>query len=353
MKSNQLLGMDRAELVELMAGLGEKPFRGRQLYRHLYHRRQITAASMTDLPRGLRSLLGDRFRIDLPELGKKSISRDGTVKFLFRLEDGKVIESVFIPEEKRHTLCISSQAGCNVGCTFCMTAQMGLQRNLRVGEIIGQVLRVIELGFLNENGFNIVFMGMGEPLYNFRNVMKAFHILIDPAAMGLSPRKITISTAGVVPVLERLAESSPVPNLAVSLNASCNAVRDRIMPINRKWPLEELMAVCRKFPAGSRRRITFEYVLLQEENDWDEDARRLAQLLRGLPGKVNLIPYNPNPGLSHRRPDERRIDRFRKVLVASGIDAFVRKTRGRDISAACGQLAHLDRNRMAALHGAA
>jgi 23S rRNA (adenine2503-C2)-methyltransferase len=299
---------------------------------------------MTDLARSLRESLATCFHIRLPEVHRRTDSADGTCKYLLRLEDGQFIETVHIPEEERDTLCISSQVGCAVGCTFCMTARMGFRRNLRPGEIVGQVLRVIQEGRIQEQGFNIVFMGMGEPLYNYQNVMKAFRLLVDPDGMNLSYRKITVSTSGVVPVLRRMAEEPLLPNLAISLNATTNEIRSRVMPINEKWPLAELLGTLRSFPLEPRRRITIEYVLLRDETDRDEDARRLAGLLRGIPVKVNLIPYNSNAGLPHGRPEESRVRSFQAVLMDHGISGFVRKTRGDDVSAACGQLAYLDQN---------
>ncbi|UCF35570.1 MAG: 23S rRNA (adenine(2503)-C(2))-methyltransferase RlmN [Acidobacteriota bacterium] len=344
MKSNNLLGLSCQELVELAESLSEKPFRGKQLYHQIYRRRISDFDAMTNLSKAFRTRLQDEYTITYPDVFKRTASADGTTKFLFRLEDGSFVESVYIPEESRDTLCISSQVGCDVGCTFCMTAQMGFQRNLRPGEILGQVLQIVRSGLAQPQGFNIVFMGMGEPLYNYQNLMKAFRILTDPEGIDISYRKITVSTSGIVPVLKKLAQEPKPPNLAISLNATTNEVRDRVMPVNRKWPLEELLQACREFPLDSRRRITMEYVLLKEENDSIEDARRLAGLLRGISVKVNLIPYNPNPGLSHRRPEEERIQRFRSILQELNVPHFIRKTRGDDVSAACGQLAYLEKS---------
>lgn len=340
MKSKHLLGLSRDQLEGVVRDLGEPPFRGRQLYRQLYRRRQFSLDDMTDLSLSLRQQLASDWVIGLPEIVDCRVSSDGTTKLLLELTDGRHIETVAIPEGRRRTLCISSQVGCDVGCTFCLTAQMGFVRNLRPGEIVGQVLVAQRERLLPEAGFNVVFMGMGEPLYNYANVMAAFGLLIDPEGMNLSHRRITISTSGVVPVLQRLAAAGPIPNLAISLNATTNAVRDRIMPINRKWDLEELLEACRRLPVDQRRRLTFEYVLLAGETDSADDAQRLLRLLAGIRAKVNLIPYNANPVLPHRRPADEAVERFRALLLDGGLDAYVRRSRGRDISAACGQLAH-------------
>ena len=342
MKDNNLLGLDQTEFVRLAESLGEASFRGKQLYVQIYRRKQLDLDLMTDLSKSFRSQLSKDYTVSLPAVQQVVNSHDGTSKLLLRLGDGAFIETVHIPEESRDTLCISSQVGCDVGCTFCMTAKMGFTRNLRAGEIIGQVLQATEMRLVNKNGFNIVFMGMGEPLYNYKNVMKAFRLLTDPEGMNLSHRRVTISTSGVIPVLKQMATEPKLPNLAISLNATSADVRNRIMPINKRWGLTELLKVCRDFPLEPRRRITIEYVLLKGETDSDDDARRLARLLRGIPSKVNLIPYNPNPGLPHARPEEHRISRFQEILNELNVSAFVRKTRGLDVAAACGQLAHLE-----------
>ena len=342
MKSKNLLGLNQQELMEFAESLGEKPYRGKQLYQQIYRRKQFDINAMSDLAKSFRSSLEAEATVSLPEIEKRSSSSDGTVKFLFKLVDGQLIESVFIPEENRNTLCISSQVGCDLGCTFCMTARMGFQRNLRSGEIIGQVLAVVNEGLLGHSGFNVVFMGMGEPLYNYGNVLRAFRLMTDPGGMDLSYRRITVSTSGVVPVLRRMSQEEKLPNLAISLNAVSDEVRERIMPINKRWGLLELLDTCRKFPLEPRRRITFEYVLLKGETDSREDARVLAKLLRGLKAKVNLIPYNPSPGLPHERPEPQVVDEFCELLGDLGISAFVRKTRGVDIAAACGQLVNAE-----------
>ena len=338
-----LLGKNRKELVEIVRGMGDKSFRGKQLYHLLYRRRERSFSHMSELPAAFRTSLSEQFQIDLPRLQQRSESGDGTVKLLFRLQDDQFVETVVIPEEDRTTLCISSQVGCDVGCTFCLTAQMGFTRNLNPGEILGQVLTAIDSDYVPARGFNIVFMGMGEPLYNYKHLMKAFRIMVDPEGMGLSKRRITVSTAGVVPVLERMHSDPVLPNLAISLNATTDELRNELMPLNRRWPIRDLLDCCRRFPLEPRRRITFEYVLLKGVTDSVQDARRLAQLLRGIRSKVNLIPYNPNPGLPYQRPATKTVDRFQQILTDLNISAFVRKTRGGDISAACGQLAYLER----------
>ncbi len=341
MNKQNLLGLSRDEMEALVTALGERPFRGRQLYHQIYQRKLYDFQEMTELSKSFRQRLAESFEVRLPELWKRHEATDGSVKYLFRLEDGRVVESVFIPEEGRDTLCISSQVGCNVGCAFCRTAMMGLQRNLKPHEILGQVLGAIRAGDLQENGFNLVFMGMGEPLLNYKNVMKSFQLMIDPAGMALSHRKITLSTSGVVPVLRKMMEAPVMPGLAVSLNATTDEIRNQLMPLNQKWNLGQLLATCRLFPRESRQRITFEYVLIAGLTDTDADAHRLARLLRGMKAKVNLIPYNPNPGLPYRRPAPERVVAFQRILADHHVSAFLRKTRGDDISAACGQLAYL------------
>jgi 23S rRNA (adenine2503-C2)-methyltransferase len=341
MKSN-LLGLNQEEILELVDSIGERPFRAKQLYHEIYQRAELDFLQMTELSKAFRQRLAEEFRIGLPEVARRSAAQDGTVKYLFRLEDNRFVESVFIPEEERDTLCISAQVGCNIGCRFCMTAQMGLERNLKVEEILGQVLCVAKERNLQRGGFSVVFMGMGEPLQNYKNVMKAFRLMTDPLGMSMSHRKVTISTSGVVPVLRKMHHEEIFPNIAISLNATSNSLRDDLMPLNKKWNLEALMQACREFPLEPRRRLMFEYVLLAGVNDSDEDAHAMLQLFRGLRPKVNLIPYNPNPGLPYQRPSEERIARFRDILVNEGITVFMRKTRGDDIAAACGQLAYME-----------
>jgi len=334
-----LLGLELDEIMETVLSLGESAFRGRQLYVQIYRRKQFDFDAMSDLAKDFRRRIRETFSIRLPEIEDRRNSSDGTIKYLFRLEDGEAIESVYIPEEGRDTLCISSQVGCRVGCRFCMTAGIGFRRNLGASEIVGQVMAVIRDGVVAEKGFNVVFMGMGEPLHNFENVMKVYRLLTDPDGIGLSHRKVTISTSGIVPVMNRLACGEKLPNLAVSLNAADNPTRDRIMPVNREWNIEALLEACRRFPQESRRRITIEYVLLGGTNDSLEDAEKLAALLKGMPVKVNLIAYNTNPGLPFAPPDREQVLRFKEVLTGRKLSVFIRSSRGADVAAACGQLA--------------
>jgi len=339
-----LRSLSKAGLAALVAGLGEKPFRARQLQRWLHLRGAASLDEMTDLPKGLREALRQRTALTTLGVAAEQRSIDGTIKWTWRTADGKLVESVYMPETDRKTLCVSSQVGCAIGCTFCMTGTMGLARHLTPGEIVDQVhranRRLIELG---EGAgprplTNLVFMGMGEPLHNYEHLKAALALLLDEDGPNFSHRHVTVSTSGLVPVMRRLGEETQV-KLAVSLNATTDAQRDALMPINRRWPIGELMAACRAFPMKQGRRITFEYVLLGGVNDTDEDADRLARLVKGLPAKVNLIPYNDNPGLGFRAPDPARAEAFHARLVARQITAVVRKNRGRDIAAACGQLA--------------
>jgi 23S rRNA (adenine2503-C2)-methyltransferase len=337
-----LLGRTEKELRGIVHAMGEEPFRGSQLYQNIYQRQEKDIQSMSSLPGKLRTKLGAMHTIDMPRVHRVETSIDGTRKLLLALRDNEFVETVVIPDSSRVTLCISSQVGCGVGCPFCLTAQMGLTRNLGVGEILGQVMIAIRQGYLGSKTCNIVFMGMGEPLYNYKRVMKSFHLMIDQKGMGLSKRRITVSTSGVVPVLERMIEEPLLPNLAISLNATTEKMRDRLIPINRRWPMRSLLDCCRRLPLGPKRCITFEFVLLRGLTDTDNDARRLVRLLRGIRCKINLIPYNPNPGLPYQRPSDHRIASFRRILTDHHLPVFVRRTRGDDISAACGQLAHLE-----------
>ncbi len=339
----ELLGLSRAELEGFFAGLGEKPFRARQLLQWL-HRRGITEfTEMTDLAKSLRGALGLTASVSLPRVLSRHESADGTVKWLTAAGSGQAVETVFIPEPDRGTLCISSQVGCALDCAFCATAREGFNRNLSAAEIIGQVWLARQELPPRPNGdpavTNVVFMGMGEPLANYRNVVAALRLLIDDFAYGLSRRRVTVSTSGLVPQIRRLAEECNV-SLAVSLHAPEDELRDRIVPINKVHPIAELLDACWEYAAArSNRHITFEYVMLDGVNDAQGQADDLARLLRGRPAKVNLIPFNPFPGTAFRRSPADVIDRFRDRLRARGVVATVRRTRGDDIDAACGQLA--------------
>jgi 23S rRNA (adenine2503-C2)-methyltransferase len=299
---------------------------------------------MTDLAKPLRAALATRTTLVTLERATEQRSVDGTIKWTWRTGDGKLVESVYMPETDRKTLCVSSQVGCAIGCTFCMTGTMGLARNLTAGEIVDQVhranRRLVELGEgpAPRPLTNLVFMGMGEPLHNFEQLKRALDLLLDEDGPNFSHRHVTVSTSGLVPFMRRLGEETQV-KLAVSLNATTDAQRDALMPINRRWPLGELLAACRSFPMKQGRRITFEYVLLGGVNDADADAQRLARLVAGIPAKVNLIPYNDNPGLGFHAPAAERVEAFHRILFDRNITAVVRKNRGSDIAAACGQLA--------------
>lgn len=329
-----------AELQQRMSELGFKKYRADQVLKWIYRKRAQTFAEMTDLAKPERELLSTLFTLAGPRIVRTEQSRDGTRKFLLQLEDGHTVESVLIPDEDRLTLCISSQAGCQQACRFCLTGRGGFIRNLKAHEIAGQVLEASRVA--DRDGArgitNIVLMGMGEPLANYDEVVRALEIITGEKGLGFSPRRVTLSTDGLVPEIARLGKSGMKVNLAVSLNATTDDVRNEIMPVNRRYPLADLLAACRRFPLEPRRRITFEYVLLRGVNDSAEDAERLARLLRGIRCKVNLIPFNPFPGSEYRRPDEASIRRFQKILLDNHYTAPVRESRGRDISAACGQL---------------
>ncbi len=344
-----------AGLEAEVAALREKPYRARQLFRWLHRNGAASFEEMTDLPRDLRERLAARYELRTLSIAEELRSSDGTIKWKWRTADGRFVESVYMPHvgdddgdapwsRDRRTLCVSSQVGCAVGCTFCMTGTMGLARNLGAGEIADQVhranRRLVELGEgpAPRPLTNLVFMGMGEPLHNFEGVKGALDLLLAEDGPNFSHRHVTVSTSGLVPQMRRLGEETQV-KLAVSLNATTDAQRDRLMPVNRRYPLARLLEACRTFPMKHGRRITFEYVLLRGVNDSDEDAVRLARLIEGIPAKVNLIPYNENPGLGFGAPSPERVATFRDLLVARNVTAVVRKNRGTDIAAACGQLA--------------
>ena len=333
-----IVGMDVADLRELL-GDGQPAFRAKQIYQSVYRTQMNDLAQMTGLPAQLRSELASRVAMGLPDVAGRYESADGTRRYLLRLGDGRTVETVFMPEEGRDTLCISSQVGCAVGCTFCMTALLGLERNLTAGEIVGQVLLLARENRLRQDGgrMNIVMMGQGEPLLNLRNVVKAARILLDPGGFALSPRRITVSTVGIVPAIAELGAEPVRPKLAISLNASTDEARRELMPIARKYPLKDLMEACRAYPLRPWEKLTFEYVLLGGVNDSDADARRVAKLLANLNCKVNLIALNAGPEIPYRTPGAERVAAFQQ-LVRRSVPCFVRKPRGLDIYAACGQL---------------
>jgi 23S rRNA (adenine2503-C2)-methyltransferase len=337
------LGLD--ELKGFFADIGEKPFRATQVIKWVYQMGVTDFDEMSNLSKALRARLKETAEIRAPEVAIDQAASDGTHKWLFRLADGNCIETVYIPEVSRGTLCISSQVGCILNCSFCSTAQQGFNRNLSVGEIIGQVWQAARLlGQYEEPDSdriisNVVFMGMGEPLLNYANVLNVLNILLDDNAFGLSRRRVTISTAGVVPGMMELERDSTVA-LAVSLHATNDALRDELVPINRKYPIAKLMEACRNYVEGkARAKITFEYVMLKGVNDQPQHARELVKLLKGIPCKLNLIPFNPFPNSPYECSSADAVLRFQNLLINAGYVVTVRKTRGEDIDAACGQLA--------------
>jgi 23S rRNA (adenine2503-C2)-methyltransferase len=369
----ELLGKSKEELREFCAALGEPAYRGGQIYHAVYSERKFDVGQITNLPAALRERLSREARITLPVVKQRFASTDGSVRYLFglgvareqkefstedtegaentekygseragRLQRPTSVEAVFMPSEGRQTICISTQAGCAVDCHFCLTAQLGLIRNLTAGEILAQVLLPLEeqkAGLAPQT--NIVLMGQGEPLLNLEAVMAALRIILDPEGIGISPKHVTLSTSGIVPGIERLAQEKVRPKLAISLNASNDEQRERLMPINKKYPLSTLLKACKEYPLRTWEHLTFEYVLLGGANDSAEDARRVVRLLAPLKSvKVNLIPWNPGELPYHESPPE-RIEEFRRILVDRGVPAFVRYSRGRDVMAACGQLALL------------
>ena len=320
-----------------LASIFDPPFRATQIYKAVYQRSFDDFALMTDLPKASRASFSGEWNIKLPSVHRRFDSIDGTRRYLVRLQDDELAETVYIPEESRDTICISSQIGCALACTFCLTGQLGLTRHLSAGEIVTQAL-VAQRENISSRGFNIVLMGMGEPLHNYDNVMKAIRILHDKDGLNMSMSRITLSTAGLLPAIERLAAEPMIPNLAISLTGATNEKRNELMPINRRYPIEQLLDAVRRFPLKHRQRVTFEYVLLGGVTDAPEDALHLVKLLKGIRAKVNLIPFNEAAELSYRRPLDAAIERFQQVLIENNVSAFVRKNRGNDISAACGQL---------------
>ena len=333
------------ELTDLVDTLGkDQPrYRARQIYDALYNKQVADLSNISSLPHLLRRHLANNYAMGLPAVERRYDSVDGTRRYLLRLEDNRTVEAVLMPERggssDRDTICISSQVGCPVDCKFCLTALMGLERNLTAGEIVGQVLYLAQENGLRatDSRMNVVMMGMGEPLLNLDNVLKATRLLTDPDGVGMSPRRITLSTAGIVPKIEELGRAEIRPKLAISLNASTEEQRRELMPITRKYHLRELMETCRAYPLRSWEKLTFEYVLLGGVNDTNADARRVVRLLANLNCKVNLIALNPGPGIPFNMPAPDRVDSFQAILKRS-VPCFVRKPRGRDIYAACGQL---------------
>ena len=320
-----------------LASIFDPPFRATQIYKGVYQRSFDDFELMTDLPKPSRASFSEEWNIKLPSVHRRFDSIDETRRYLVRLEDGELAETVYIPEENRDTICISSQIGCALACTFCLTGQLGLTRNLTPGEIVTQAL-IAQRENTSSRGFNIVLMGMGEPLHNYDNVMKAIRILHDEDGLNMSRSRITLSTAGLLPAIERLAGEPMIPNLAISLTGATNEKRNELMPINRRYPIEQLLDAIRRFPLKHRQRVTFEYVLLRGITDAPEDALHLVKLVKGIRAKVNLIPFNEAEELNYRRPPDTVVERFQQILIHHNISAFVRKNRGNDISAACGQL---------------
>jgi 23S rRNA (adenine2503-C2)-methyltransferase len=358
---NSLLGLQLPELTLLVEEFGQPAYRARQLFEALYRQRVRTPEQISTLPQDFRRSLSEKgISVGLPGIEKKFVSGDGTVRYLVSCADGQSVETVWMPEGdggeagdgseagnqtetagrtwERATICVSSQVGCAVDCQFCLTALLGIKRNLTAGEIVGQVCAVLNDQQVSPplERVNLVFMGMGEPFLNYENFMKAVHLLVE--GVGIPESRMTVSTAGIVPHIYDLGAEAVRPKLAISLNASNDELRTRLMPINRKWNLEKLMAAARDFPLRNREKLTFEYVLLDEVNDSAEYARELVELIRGVRAKVNLIALNPGPGIAFRTPVQERVLRFQNILKAAGVPTFVRRPRGRDIYAACGQL---------------
>ena len=336
-----LLNLTRADLESFFAELGEKPFRATQVLKWIYQFGVSDFDAMTNLSKALRARLRETAEIRLPRVVASQKSGDGTHKWVLEIDSGNHIETVFIPEQGRGTLCVSSQVGCALACSFCSTAQQGFNRNLSAAEIIGQLwVANRELGFDPQGQrivSNVVMMGMGEPLLNFDNVVKAMNIMMDDFAYGLSKRRVTLSTAGVIPALDRLREVSDV-SLALSLHAPNDELRNQLVPLNRKYPIDELIEACKRYVGQDRRRITVEYVMLDGINDSEQHARELVRLLKDVPAKVNLIPFNPFPNTQYRRSSAETINKFRDILMQHSLTTITRKTRGDDIDAACGQL---------------
>ena len=333
-----LAGLELKELEEFVQSLGHKKFHAKQVYQWIWKRGVTDVDEMTNLSRELRAALAEKAFVSFPEVIHHDVSTDGTQKFVLRLADGKQIESVFIPDTPKQTFCVSTQVGCAMGCAFCLTGKMGLIRHLTAAEIAGQVRLLAKSTNLLDKSFNIVLMGMGEPLQNYDPTMKAMRMLNEKEGFDMHPKRVTLSTVGLVPMMDKLAQEELMPNLAVSLHASSEDVRASIVPPSKKYTMQDVIDACKRFPLSKRRRIMFEYVMLAGVNDSDEDARRLVKVLSGVKAKVNLLPLNAAPGIPFERPSDERINKFAKILADKGLMVSVRKSRGRDIRAACGQL---------------
>ena len=333
-----LKNLSSSELTEFLASFGKERYRSVQMLRWLYQQGVQSFDEMTNLSQRFRQELNQTSFISALHPVRAEKARDGTRKFLFELEDGNRIESVLIPDKARLTLCVSTQVGCALGCRFCLTGKRGWKRNLNVSEILNQILGVKKMLPEKTSITNVVLMGMGEPLANYMNTLKATALMVHPDAFRLSSRRITLSTVGLLPELEEVLKEKPPFRLAISLNASNDETRTYLMPINLHSPLSKVLAVCKKFPLQRRIRITFEYVLLEGMNDSPQDAKRLLRILKGIPSKVNLIPLNEAPDIPFKRPSEQRVKRFQEILMEGGLTAIVRNSKGQEISAACGQL---------------
>ena len=338
MSPSNLIGLQPSELEDLAVSLGASRYRGRQLATWIYRKGTVDLDAMTDLSREFRARLAEAHEVKLPEIERETPSQDGSRKLVFRLADDRRVSAVLMPDDGRTTLCLSTQVGCGFACAFCLTGTMGLDRNLTVAEIVGQLIAAN--GLLGEERItHIVFMGMGEPLANYANLVAALRILTDAKlGLGYSPRRITVSTVGLVSGIDRLGREDLKVNLAISLHAASDEVRGRLMPVNRSWNLDALLAAVRRYPLAPRQRIFFEYVMLEDVNDSPEEARRLARLLRGIRAKVNLIPFNDWDDSGFRRPPLARILAFQAILLDAGLTTTVRWSKGEDIGAACGQL---------------
>jgi len=347
MAHTEIAGLSKAELSAFVDELGEPIYRGQQIFNAVQHRRVRSFEQITNLPKDFRAKLSERAAISTLRLESRYVSSDGTRRYLMKTHDNRPVETVFIPEERRDTICFSSQSGCPLQCTFCLTAQLGLLRNLTAGEIVEQIIVALNDaygdGVKTPRGTNLVGMGAGEPFLNFDALLTAIRIMGDPDGLHIVPNRITVSTAGIAPRIRELATIPDRPHLAISLAAPTDELRNELMPINKKWPLDELLDACKEFEKSLKpgERFTFEYVMLKDVNDSDEQARRLANLLNrhSLRAKVNLIPHNPAEPLPYQPSSEERVESFREILESKGVHGFVRKPRGRDILAACGQLA--------------